>query len=205
MSKYHDDKTHASDPGGVGLSRYRLYRLEPRDVEVPEMWRGRFTHRDVFEDFIDEHLRIGDSRAACVVSLKPLLVAAYTDEIDCVVLLNFPDWAAKEQNLKVGDRLLTVNAYTSGDYFADDLKAGPLQLGQYGNYFPIIAEMVSDDSHRIEERKKAIKEEEWSRCRQMGFEALREAPNRWRNGSPFWSILPNSQPVVKKPWWKFWG
>ena len=42
--------------------------------------------------YLKEQLLHGDSRAAVVVSVDPLLlVAAYTDELDCVALLRFPD------------------------------------------------------------------------------------------------------------------
>ena len=38
-----------------------------------------------------EHLEHGDSRAAIVISTDPeLLIAAYTDELDCIAMLRLP-------------------------------------------------------------------------------------------------------------------
>jgi hypothetical protein len=144
----------------------------------------------VFEDMLDEHLRLGDSRAACVTSIEPFLVAAYTDELDCVAVLGFPAWLVEEHNLKVGGRLLTVNTYRRGQRIMSDLMAGSRQLGRYVNFYPVIAEFVSDDVQRIAARKAEIVEEEWLRCERMGIESLQRFPNRWRNGSPFWSDQP---------------
>jgi len=40
---------------------------------------------------ISNHLKMGDSRAAVVISIHPkLVIAAYTDELDCVAMLQFP-------------------------------------------------------------------------------------------------------------------
>jgi hypothetical protein len=141
---------------------------------------------------LDEHMRLGDSRAAFVICIEPLIVAAYTDELDCVVLLTFPDWLVQEHKLEVGSRLLTVNTYGRGQRVAPDLVAGPRQLRRWVNFYPIIAEFVSDDSLRIAMRKAEIAEAEWVRCERMGSERLRQGPQRYRNGSPFWS----AQPVV---------
>jgi hypothetical protein len=154
---------------------------------------------------LDEHLRLGDSRAACVISIGPLLVAAYTDELDCVVLLTFPAWLVEEHKLTVGDQLLTVNTYARGQHIAADLVAGPRQLGRWVNFHPVIADFVSDETQRIAVRKTEIGEDEWLRCKQMGVESLRRFPGRWRNGSPFWSARAVLSPPKRPPWWKFWG
>jgi tetratricopeptide (TPR) repeat protein len=145
---------------------------------------------------LDEHLRVGDSRAACVISINPLLVAAYTDELDCVALLVFPAWLVDEHDLKIGDRLLTVNTYSRGQRIVPDLDVGPRQQRRWVNFYPVIAEFVSDDGERIRKRKSEIDEEEWTRCDQMGRESLRRYPNRWRNGSPFWSAQPRPESAL---------
>jgi hypothetical protein len=159
-------------------------------------------HRAQFEEMLDEHLQLGDSRAACVISIEPLVVAAYTDELDCVAMLGFPDWLAEEHRLNVGDRLLTVNTYRAGegsglvlaggrpDGIALDLEAGPGHTGRWINFYPVIAEFVSDDVERIAQRKAAISEKEWARCDRLGFASWRDHPKRRRNGSPFWSLQP---------------
>jgi hypothetical protein len=195
VSRYHDDRTRASDPGRIRLSRARLARLEPPAAGLPPELARRFSSRAQFEDMLDEHMQVGDSRAACVVSVEPLLVAAYTDELDCVAVLHFPCWLAAEHGLKVGDRLLTVNTYFSGNRVAPDLRRGPRQMRRYWNFYPVVADFFSDDTRRIEQRKEEIDEEEWQRCAEMGAEYLANFPGRWRSGSPFWS----SQPTADQP------
>jgi hypothetical protein len=143
-----------------------------------------------FEEMLDEHLRLGDSRAACVLSLDPLLVAAYTDELDCVAMLCFPLLLVEEEELKLGSRLLTINTYQTGKKAVPDLVPGPQSLNRYANFFPVIAEFVSDDHSRIAMRKAEISEEEWLRCQRMGSEYRRRFPKRWRNGSPLRSLTP---------------
>src|SRR5688572_27161776 len=115
MSKYHDDRTYASDPGRLTLSRRRFRRLEPAARGLRGwLWR-RLWGGAVLEEMLNEHLLLGDSRAACVISMDPLLVVAYTDELDCVAMLSFPSWLIEEHRLRLGSRLLTVNTYFYGE------------------------------------------------------------------------------------------
>src|SRR5262249_51250149 len=75
--------------------------------------------------YIEEQLQHGDSRAAIVVCTAPLLVAAYSDELDCIAMLRFPNTFAEEYKLWVGSRLLTVNTYGRGQKYDEDLILGP--------------------------------------------------------------------------------
>jgi hypothetical protein len=185
---YHDDETNASDPARVALSIRRFRRLEPAARGLRGWYWRWFAGGRQFEEMLDKHLHLGDSRAACVVSIEPLLVAAYTDELDCVAMLCFPSWLVEEHCLKLGSRLLTVNGYFLEGEVVDDLEPGPDDLNQYFNFFPVIAEFVSDDSQRIAERKTAIAYEEWQRCERMGQDYLKRNQGQWRNGSPLHSI-----------------
>jgi hypothetical protein len=190
MAKYHDEETAASDPAQVSLSVRRFRRLEPTARGLRGWYWRWFAGGRQFEERLDEHLHLGDSRAACVVSIEPLLVAAYTDELDCVAMLCFPSWLVEEHALKLGSRLLTVNSYAYGSEVVADLEPGPNDLNQYVNFFPVIAEFVSDDGQRIAERKTAIASEEWQRCQSMGRDYLQRNQGQWRNGSPLHSIKP---------------
>ena len=190
MSKYHNDASQASDPGQISLSTERFRHLEPTARGIRGWYWRWFGDGRQFEELLDEHLQLGDSRAACVVSVEPLLVAAYTDELDCVAVLCFPDWLVEGHDLKVGSRLLTVNTYMHGEDTASDLVEGPESLKQYVNFFPVIAEFVSDDHQRIAARKKQISGKEWQRCHDMGRDYVRRFQNRWRDGSPRASFDP---------------
>jgi hypothetical protein len=189
MSKYHDDRSHASDPGKINFAIERYRAVEPAANGLWGWFHRTFRGGGQFEEMLAEHLLLGDSRAACVVSLEPLLVAAYTDELDCIAMLQFPSRLAAEHALKPGGRLLTVNTYEAGSHVAADLMPGPSNMENYTNFFPVIADFFSDDHQRIARRKSEIPEEEWQRCLAMGADYRRRFPQRWRNGSPLWSCM----------------
>ena len=190
MSRFHDDRSAASDPGKVKLAPGRL-SLFPRPLrERLVAWLGE----DRFAARISEHLTVGDSRAAVVVSMSPLLVAAYTDELDCVVVLSFPEPFAQRFKLAVGDRLLTVNTYAPGQNVFPDLTPGPASFRRYENFYPLIADFLSDDAARIDARKAAIDEAEWQRCVTLAREYLALRPGLRRDGSPFQSFRPSKAP-----------
>jgi Fe-S cluster assembly iron-binding protein IscA len=166
--------SRASDPGGVVLSPSKLQRLQPElFARTGGFFRrllgsGRDSGLEEYCDSLSEHLQQGDSRAAVVVSLAPLVVAAYTDELDCVALLRFPEDLVAEYGLQVGSRLLTVNRYFQGGERPGDLVPGPRDTRQYTNYIPIIADFLATDRARVERRKAAIGEDEWERAAEMG-------------------------------------
>lgn len=177
-SKYHDDTTRASDPGDLDLSLAKLRAWAPPPGVPP-----------LPDDMLHEHLKLGDGRAAVVVSTRPLVVAAYTDELDCVAMLQLPAGFEHRYGLSAGSRLLTVNTYLY-EPPAADLTPGPRTLGRYANFFPVIAELLSDDRERIEARKAAISGEEWARTEELGRAALRTRPEELRDGHPYASVVP---------------
>jgi hypothetical protein len=166
----------ASDPARVELSPERLFRLSPA-LRSDENAMKRTAYA----------LREGDSRAAVVVSIKPLVVAAYTDELCAVALLQFPQWLAVEQQLKVGTRLLTLNMYLKGSDVVSDLVRGEGAEFNYRNFIPLIADFLGADQDRVEQRKAEISESEWERTVALGIEAMARARGRYRDGCP-----PNS-------------
>lgn len=186
MSKYHDDSTFASDPVNIGLDTEKLQQFK----DALSLSQRLTTGLTCPDNLLDEHLQGGDSRAAVVVAIEPsLVVAAYTDELDCVALLEFPSEFVGQYNLKVTSRLLTVNTYVRGFGVASDLVSGPESYKRYRNFFPLIAEFLSSDIHAIEARKASIEESEWALALQQGNQALaRNTPPR--NGSPYRSKKP---------------
>lgn len=190
-----DDNTSASHPGGVQVCHAKLRLLRPDLYGLRRVWRwmtGRETGRWE-KTYIREQLRHGDSRAAVVISTVPLLVAAYTDELDCVALLRFPDELARANDLFAGSRLLTVNTYKSPEHQPDydaDLILGPAMIKRWTGFHPIIAEFVSDDREQIEARKRAISEDEWKRTLSLGQAYRASRPGLARDGRPIYAWLP---------------
>lgn len=180
MSKYHNDNSMASDPLGVSLSEGKLSSFKKELFFIERFLLNRVLSMDL----LDEHLMLGDSRAAVVIETdKKLIVSAYTDELDCVALLEFPLRLVQEYKLKVGDRLLTVNTYNKGSKLESDLENGPDSYNRYVNFYPLIADFLSEDVDLIEKRKKEIEKLEWEKASSMGKEKINRVS--CRDGNPY--------------------
>ena len=131
----------------------------------------------------------GDSNPAVVVSVAPLRVAAYTWDLDAVVILAFADDYAEGLDLAVGQRLLSANYdHEYGDgILADDIDAGPAATGGWHNVHPTIAVFLSDHRGHIEAQKRRIPEEAWRRTEALGRAKFAAQPHMARMGDPFFS------------------
>ncbi|WP_243158033.1 hypothetical protein [Aminipila terrae] len=103
--KYHNNNTVASDPVNITLSHKKLKMLQPDLYGVIGLFRRKV------RAIIEEHIFYGDSQPAIVLSIQPLLIAAYSDELDCIAMLNYPQEYVKEFNIEEKMRLLTINTY----------------------------------------------------------------------------------------------
>ena len=192
-----NQQSKASDPVRIRLDRSKLRRLCPEYFAGtggnPFEWLdARLGKRAASVFLVDDQLTHGDSRAAVVVSVSPLLIAAYSDELDCIALLRFPDELVPEYDLRLFSRLLTVNRYMIGGPVVPDLEVGPLALNRYVNFQPFIAEFLSADTERIRARKAKIGEEEWRRAITLGRRYLDEHGTRARDGRPASCMIPAS-------------
>lgn len=162
------------------MSEWKLRRLQPGlslsvwEQLLTKIGLGpRKDHRSDWRRSITSHLQEGDSRAAIVMDVTTALVAAYTDELDCVVLLRFDPRIAELEEWEPGTRLLTVNSYFwRQNGLACDLKPGVRDYGRFGNLRPLIADLLTDDVTRLEARKAEITEEEWSRTLNFARQAV---------------------------------
>jgi hypothetical protein len=194
-----NNNTAASDPGGIRLSDFKLRRFHPELYRSKGIWRwfgGLSPMQRFWLTRMREHLLHGDSRAALVVSVQPLLVAAYTDELDCIALLHFPQELAGEYGLQVWTRLLTVNIYAFGTQPVADLESGPASYHRYSNFTPLIAEFVSEDRDRIEHRKAEIGEAEWQRTAALAHAYFARHGPLARDGRPMHSDTPATTRVA---------
>lgn len=175
----------ASDPGGVTLDPQRLRRLAPGLFGLAGLLPGRLLQKKILE----AHMWNGDSRAAVVVSMRPLLVAAYSDDFDAVAVLRF-DPRSIDVHLQEGTRLLTVNTYLRGNSYARDIAQGPRSSGAWANFHPVIADFVAADLGRVERGKAAIGEPEWQRTWELGRDHVIMRPRLVRDGAPHRSGRP---------------
>lgn len=136
---------------------------------------------------IKEHILHGDSQPAIVISKNPLLVAAYSEDIDCVVILKFPDKFLETYKLEQGSRLLAVNTYLYIEDYQKDLIPGPNNDNTWRGVSPIIVDFISDDIDTIESKKDQIEKSLWSYVYNLGLEYSKIHPNVWRDGRPVYS------------------
>jgi hypothetical protein len=182
------ESSYASHPGRMKATPRRVRLLRPELFGLRH-WLGQLFGKEAEDDPNDllerlsYHLWHGDSRAAVVVSVRPLLVAAYSDELDAVAMLHFPRVLVRLHSLREGSRLLTVNSYV--EVPASDLTPGPNQTGHYGDFSPRIADFLSEDAGRLQERKAEIAEEEWQRCAELGRQYLVRPACTIRDGCRF--------------------
>lgn len=170
----------AENPGGIRLSskKYKQILKLLGDSAV------KFPHTLSLKKRIDEYLNMGDTQPAVVVSVKPFTVAAYSDEMDAVVMLRFPDEFAEKYSLTVGSRLVTSNVYAYGNAFnaARDIFVGKNYLNRYSDFIPMVSLFLSDDELFVKNRTKLFDEKVWERVNRKAQRYITNHPDLYRNG-----------------------
>ncbi|MES2322034.1 MAG: hypothetical protein V4633_07220 [Pseudomonadota bacterium] len=183
----------ASNPGGLAISIDRLLILQP-DIADPHFWQGDQEKCQAYLGAMEEQLRDGDARSAVVIDADTGLVAAYTDELDCVVMLRFNPGMAAQFGWRPGTRLISCNSYTpASEGIAPDLTPGPSDTGRYGNVWPLIADLLTEDSAGLAAIKARIGEPEWQRTFELGRLWRRARPGPARDGRPLLSYRSASK------------
>lgn len=208
-AKWFDQKTTASRPGGVEISYPKLEWFR-RKLN----WGHRFLGvGQVPAQRWAVHLEKGLAEPALVVRAKPLIVAVYTAEFDCVAMLRFVQGVPGHMTPREGDRLLSVNTFERRPMSAEtrrkgkrdliassappkaertlerDLILGELSEGSiWFNVHPVIADFLSEDAGAIEASKAEIGE--WERLEELSAAYLKRFPDFCRNGNPYLSHLP---------------
>lgn len=208
--------TSASNPGRLEIDR-SLVRLVQPELSGWSGWlwriRDQLTGENRFEgsfDWLAEKANRGDARAALVLEVAPqLLIAAYSDEFDCVVGLRFPATIARFHKLQPGDRLVTCNNYELNEQaIMDDLTVGPKALMNlaFTNFQPVIANFVSSDVERLKKLETGFSPTELTRLEMAArdwHDRFRAGETRPRIGAPLWSNAPaDDPPLIDVPIWE---
>lgn len=129
----------------------------------------------------------GDIQTAVVVSIDPLLVACYTEDFDAVILQYYPTELGKKHGWDLHKRLITVNTYNGLGAVRKnkDIYPGQDAKGRYKSFGPLIADLFTDNTERLERKKREIPEEYWQRTLYLGNEYMRKHPKIARNGLGF--------------------
>ncbi len=139
---------------------------------------------------IAEKLWAFATNPAVVLSARPFVVAAYSADIDNVMLLRLPDEAAADgpggRPWAAGDRMISCNGYDRADDPSGDIPPGPRASGLWNDCWCVLADPLTDDRERLAARKGEIAEELWARCRELGAGRLARG-DRCRDGRPWLS------------------
>jgi hypothetical protein len=186
--------SYGTYPGQITLSEAKLRRLCPE--LFPSLARPWTVLRWLIGDSMSLVYEIGDilihggSGPALVMSTDPVLIASYSQNIDCVAMLRFPALLVDEYALRRGSRLLTVlNAYAGGQ-LAPDLEHGPDSRHDCTNFIPFIADFLTDDMEHVERRKAGVAEHWWSWTQELGERYMKKHGDMAREGRPPLSWVP---------------
>lgn len=181
-------------PGCIKLSRTKLRRLCPE--LFPSVARPSSIVRWLVWDSMSSVYVIGDilvhggSGPALVMSTDPLLVASYSQNLDCVAMLRFPSEFVDEYGLRRGSRLLTVLNCFPGSELAPDLEDGPDSWEDCTNFIPFIADFLTEDVRQLETRKAGIAEHWWDWTHFLGEKYLKNLGPVARDGRPTRCWIP---------------
>lgn len=119
--------------------------------------------------YIKWQLLLGDRGPAIVVSQKPFIVAAYSEELDGIAMLEFDAQLIEPQYRALGTKLITLNLDYSSKFgpLAADLHPGPNCSGRWTNFLPLIGDFLSRDKERLAQLLADIPTAWWSRLATM--------------------------------------
>ena len=183
-------------PSAINL-RFDIQRL--RDLHPTAATSHGFVGRQQIstsEQWFTEHLHVGQVNPAMVMETDPLLVAAYTHDIDAVVMFMFPQEYVTTFGLRRNSMLLSSTCYGRGqNRVAADITPGEGNTGVWRNIWPVIVDFFALGREVISKRRKEVTREEWQRVHDMGRAWIARHGHHGRSGSPC---------VSNRPAW-FWG
>lgn len=185
--------THATHEAGVEVDprlASRFERLFPGCIGGPLNLLFRVVGAGTEMSRLCEQARHGDCRAAVVIAVNPVVIAAYSDELDDVALLKFDQDFIGEIGFAVGNCLVSANSYLKEhpSSYARDVSQGKFSTGRYVNFHPVILDFITRDQSRLDTLRSQIEHDEWTRAYELGVEKLASRPELLRYGSPFRSM-----------------
>ncbi|HQY87678.1 MAG TPA: hypothetical protein PK402_03405 [Tepidisphaeraceae bacterium] len=140
-------------------------------------------------------LSLSDAQPAIVVSTSPLIVAAYTEDMDCIALLDFSELPVAPVP-RMNARLVCAAGYrwlqrpVKRRIIAPDLVEGVESISRFDNFIPMIADFISSDRKTLERLKQSIAEDKWKMLETLGPEQLSYDLAPPRDGRPSRCHMP---------------
>lgn len=164
MGIYIDPNTYAENAGNVRLSKEKFRQVRDKILKISFFDKTQYNNN--FER-IDDYMMNGDTQPAIVYSVNPLIISAYSDEMDGVVFLKFPKKLAEMYNLHEGMKLVTSNVYKYGTKIAKDIEVGDGYLNRYVDFTPIVQLFLTDSENYAMKRTELFDEEVWDRVNHL--------------------------------------
>lgn len=170
--------SQAQNQANVKFSYKKYYSFRNK---INTKFAGRF-YSDMQIDFVTRALCYGDTQPAVVVSTEPLLIAAYSDEMDAVVMLKFPAEFVEKYSLSAGDRLTTSNVYFNADGCANDIFVGERYSRQYEDFMPIVQLFLGKNDDKIKAKTALFGGDMWKTVKDKADEYISLHPDLCRDG-----------------------
>ncbi len=169
------------NPGLFALNKKKLKALQPRLFSM----RLIYPKLDDWQTYYSQ-LNSGDLSTGVVVSESPLLVACYTDDMDAVAVQCYPEELGKKLGWTEGTKLIVTCAYNLPWMKANkDLDCGSRNCGKFKAFGPIVADLYTDNTERLNRKKQEIPQEMWEYTYALGRQYLANHPGMARNGLGF--------------------
>lgn len=168
----------AENQANVNLSYKKFYAI--RKI-INKTFAEKFYY-DMQMEIVSKILKFGDTQPAVVVSTNPLLIAAYSDEMDAVIMLKFPTELAAQYDLAAGSRLTTSNSYLKGDKCADDIFPGTEFSCNYADFTPIVQLFIGKKDEKIKGKVDLFDASTWEKVKCKADEYTTAHPELCRDG-----------------------
>jgi len=175
---YVDPNSMAENAGNVTVSREKFNDLRDNILKVSALKKIYFNKQ--FKR-LGQYLANGDTQPAVVVSTAPLVIAAYSDELDGVLFLKYPDILAEKYSLTLGSRLVTSNVYFPGTKVTKEIITGPNYLNRYTDFTPTVQLFICDDENYINSRTQLFDESTWKMVEELAMKRF-AGKHKTRNG-----------------------
>lgn len=176
-------QSYASSPGMLRINVDKLNEL----INFMKLNKKKTKNLLAKRTMIEEHLFKGDTMPAIVVKTQPLIISSYSDELDAVVMLEFPKEYQEKYNFEVNTKLVTINGYTKSIFGPPkDIKTGYKYLNRWTNVYPTVGLFLSNNIERLETLVNAIPNEMWDYVKQLTNEYQANYSYKPRKG--FWFI-----------------
>ena len=169
------------NPGMFDLDKTRLKKLRPGIYNpLHIMFGGQFDSPSGIGAIMND----GDIQTAVVVSVKPLLVSCYSEDMDAAVLLCYPEELGTAKGWEVGTRLIATMKYNAYGTVRrnKDIYPGPNADKSSKSCGPVIVDLYTDETEYLARKKSEIPEYMWEKAMDLGMRYMTEHPGIARNG-----------------------